>query len=93
MNPKYLTKIDSEIDLNGVSVEDELLLIDGKKVKHPIIKSLENLKSKTKLTFKNKFKKFSLDLSLENKYFELLEFKKMNTANSKQIKMREKWLS
>lgn len=96
LNNKHIIKLielDSEIDLNGVSVEDELLLIDGKKVKHPIIKSLENLKSKTKLTFKNKFKKFSLDLSLENKYFELLEFKKMNTANSKQIKMREKWLS
>ena len=96
INNKHVIKfieLNSEVDLNAVSVEDELLLIDGEKVKHPITKSFENIKKKTKLTFKNKFKEFTLELSSEKQHFELLEFKKINATNSKQIKNQEKWLS
>ncbi|MGC6428917.1 MAG: M61 family metallopeptidase [Flavobacteriales bacterium] len=96
LNNKLIVKKvqnNSLIENNGVAVEDELMKIDDKKVTSKNIQQLLENKEKVKLTFKNRFSKFSITVPTNGNFYSIYKMIKNNDATKEQMQLQSTWLN
>ena len=77
-------------DKNGIAPEDELVKINGKKIKEKLSEILKKCKKEVIFTVKKKFSEKTISLNTGN-YYELLEMIRKENVSNKQLELRKIW--
>ena len=80
----------SETDNKKIAPEDEIIKIDGKKIKGNISDILINHTNEVNFTIKKKFSEKSICLSIGN-YYKIIEIIKKKDISEKQLSLRKIW--
>ena len=80
----------SETDNKKIAPEDEIIKIDGKKIKGNISDILINHTNEVNFTIKKKFSEKSICLSIGN-YYKIIEIIKKKDISEKQLNLRKIW--
>jgi predicted metalloprotease with PDZ domain len=83
---------DSEADQNEIAVEDEIIEINGIKIKNNFSDTLKECKNKVTFKIKKKFSEKEITLTIGN-YYKLLEIIKIEDSSKEQLKFRKIWTS
>jgi predicted metalloprotease with PDZ domain len=83
---------DSEADQNEIVVEDEIIEINGIKIKNNFSDTLKECKNKVTFKIKKKFSEKEITLTIGN-YYKLLEIIKIEDSSKEQLKFRKIWTS
>jgi predicted metalloprotease with PDZ domain len=77
-------------DKSGIAPEDEIIKVNGNKIKGEFSDILKECKKEVTFKIKKKFSEKTMTLPIGNNY-KLLEFLKMDKANDKQLSLRRIW--
>jgi predicted metalloprotease with PDZ domain len=77
-------------DKSGIAPEDEIIKVNGNKIKGEFSDMLKECKKEVTFKIKKKFSEKTMTLAIGNNY-KLLEFLKMDKANDKQLSLRRIW--